>query len=78
MTSDLLERNNMSGCRCSPTSLVTREKIMSLSEDPTQEKASVSDHKRFMKAVGSIKYIAAATRPDIAYAAHFLNQAHGR
>ena len=44
---------------------------MSLSEDPTLEKVSVSDHKRFMKAVGSIQYIA-ATRPDIAYAAHTL------
>ena len=43
---------------------------MSLSEDPTQEKASVSDYKRFMKAVGSILYIAAVARPDIAYAAH--------
>ena len=51
----------MSGCRCSPTPLVPREKIMSLSEDPTQEKASVSDHKRFMKAVGSIQYIAAVS-----------------
>ena len=49
-----LERNNMSGCRCSPTPLVPREMIMSLSEEPNQEKASVSDHKRFMKAVGSI------------------------
>ena len=45
---------------------------MSLSEDPNQEKASVSDHKRFMKAVVSIQYIAAVTRPDIAYAAHAL------
>lgn len=47
-------------------------KIVSLSEDPTQEKASVSHHKRFMKAVESIQYIAAATRPDIAFAAHTL------
>ena len=39
--SDLLERNNMSSCRCSPTPLVPREKIMSLSEDATPEKASV-------------------------------------
>ena len=58
---DLLKENNMSGCRCSPTPLVPREKIMSLSEDPTQEKASVSDQKRFMKAVGSLQYIAAVT-----------------
>ena len=72
MIFDLLERNKMSGCRCSPAPLVPREKIMSLSEDPSQEKASVSDHKRFMKAVGSIQYIAAVTRPDIAYAAHIL------
>ena len=72
MVSDLLERNNMSGCRCSPTPLVPKEQIMSLSEDPTQEKASVADHKRFMKVVGSIQYIAAVTRPDIAYAAHTL------
>ena len=35
MISDLLERNNMSGCRCSPTPLVPKAKIMSLSEDPT-------------------------------------------
>ena len=63
--SDLLERNNMSGCWCSPTPLELREKIMSLSEDPPEEKALVSDHKRFMKAVGSIQDIAAVTRPDI-------------
>ena len=61
MIFDLLERNKMGGCRCSPTPLVPGEKIMSLSEDPTQEKASVLDHKRFMKAVGSIQYIAAVT-----------------
>ena len=72
MISDLLERNKMSGCRCSPSPLVPRDQIMSLSEDPTREKASVSDHKRFMKAVGSIHYIAAVTRPVIAYAAHTL------
>ena len=41
---------------------------MSPFEDPNQEKASVSDHKRFMKAVGSIQYIVAVTRRDIAYA----------
>ena len=57
MIFDLLERNKMSGCRCSPTPLVPREKIMSLSEDPTQEQASVSDHKRFIKAIGSIQYM---------------------
>ena len=70
MISSLLERNNMSGCRCSPTLLVPREKIMSLSEDPSHEKASVSDHNRFMKAVRSIQYIAAVPRPDIAYVGH--------
>ena len=68
----MLDRNNMSGCRCSSTPLVPREKIKSHSEDPNQEKASVSDHKRFMKAVGSIQYIFAVTWPDIAYAAHTL------
>ena len=72
MISELLDRNNTCGCRCSPTPLVLREKIMSVPEDPTQEKASVSDHTRFMKAVGSIQHIAAVTRPDIAYAAHNL------
>ena len=72
MISDLLERNNIGGRRCSPTPLVPRERIMSLFEVLTQEKASVSDHKRFMKAIGSIQYITAVTRPDIAYAAHAL------
>ena len=56
MISELLERNNMKGCRCSPTPLVPREKITSLSEDPTQEKASVSDHKRFMNNVLDASY----------------------
>ena len=72
MISEVLDRNKMSGCRCSPTPLVPMETIISLPEDPNQEKASVSDHKHFMKAVESIQYIAAATRPDIAYAAHTL------
>ena len=72
MITELLDRNKTLGCRCSPTPPVPREEIMSLSEDPNQEKASVSDHKHFMKAVGSIQYIAAVTRPDIAYAAHAL------
>ena len=70
--SDLLERNNMKSCRCSPTPLVPRVKIISLSEDPTQEKAAVSEHKRFIKAVGSIQYIAAVTQPDFTYVAHTL------
>ena len=45
-------------------------RALALSYD--KEKASLSDHKRFMKAVGSIQYIAVGTRPDIAYAAHTL------
>ena len=35
MITDLLDRNKMLGCRGLPTPLVPREKIMSLSEDPT-------------------------------------------
>ena len=38
----------MVGCRCSLTPLVPRQRIMSLSEDPTQEMALVSLDKRFM------------------------------
>ena len=45
---------------------------MSLSEDPTLERATVSKHKRFMQAVGSIQYIAVVTRRDLAFAAHAL------
>ena len=72
MITELLDRIKMLGCRFSTTPLVPREKIIRLSEDPTQEKASVSDHQRFMNAVGSIQYIAAMTQPGIAYAAHTL------
>ena len=72
MISDMIDRNKMSGCLSSHTPLVPKKKILSLSEDPNQERGSVSDHKRSMKAVGSIQYIAAVTRPDIAYAAHTL------
>ena len=72
MMTDLLWRNNILGCRCSSTPMAPRKIIMSHSEDPTQDQASVSDHKRFMKAVGSIQYIAGVTRPDIAYTPHTL------
>ena len=39
MIPDLLGRNNMLGCRCSPTPLVPREKIASTSKDPIRERA---------------------------------------
>ena len=45
---------------------------MCLSEDPSLERATVSEHKRFMQAVGSIQYIAVVTGPDLAFAAHVL------
>ena len=72
MITELLSRFNMSDCKRSPTPLVPKEKIMSLSEDPSLERATVSEHKRFMQAVGSIQYIAVVTRPDLAFAAHVL------
>ena len=72
MITELLSRFKMSDCKRSPTPLVSKEKIMSVSEGPSLERATVSEHKRFMKAVGSIQYIATVTRPDIAYAAHTL------
>ena len=62
----------MTDCRGSPTPLVPNEKILSLKEDPEQEKASVAEHQRFMQAVGGIQYIAVVTRPDLAFAAHAL------
>ena len=37
MITELLDKNKMLYCCCSPTPLVTTEYIMSLSEDPTQE-----------------------------------------
>jgi hypothetical protein len=72
MITELLSRFNMSDCKRSPTPLVPKEKIMSLSEDPSLERATVSEHKRFMQAVGSIQYITVVTRPDLAFAAHVL------
>ena len=55
MITELLSRFNMSDCKRSPTPLVPKEKIMSLSRDPSLERATVSEHKRFMQAVGSIQ-----------------------
>ena len=72
MITELLGRFNMSDCKHSTTPLVPKEKIMILSEDPSVERASLSEHKRFMQAVGSIQYIAVVTRPDLAFAAHVL------
>ena len=72
MITELLSRFNMSGCKRSPTPLVPKEKIMSLSEDPSMERATVSEQKRFIQAVGSIIHIPVVTRPDLAFAAHVL------
>ena len=72
MITELLCRFNMSDCKRSPTLLVPKENIMSLSEDPSLERATESEHKRFMQAVGSIQYIAVVTRPNLAFAAHVL------
>ena len=45
---------------------------MNLSEDPSLKRATVSEHKRFMQAVGSIQCVAVVSRPDLAFAAHVL------
>ena len=70
--SDLLSANSMQGCRTSPTPLVPKEKLKSMKEDPSQERATASKQKRYMKVVGGIQYIAVVTRPDIAFASHSL------
>ena len=69
---DLPESNGMKGCRTSPTPLVPKEKLKSLKEDSSQEPATISDHQKYMKVVGSIQYIACVTLPDLAFAAHSL------
>ena len=69
---DLLDSNGMKGCCTFPTSLVPKEKLKSLKEDPSQEPATASEHQTYMKVVGSIQYIAFVTRPDLAFAAHSL------
>ena len=70
--SDLLTANSMQGCRTFPTLLVPKEKLKSMKEDPSQEPATVSEHKRYMEVVGGIQYIAVVTWPDIAFAAYSL------
>ena len=70
--SNLLAANGMEGCRTSPTPLVPKEKLTSMKEDPSREPATVSEHQSYMKVVGSIKYIACVTWPDLAFAAHSL------
>ena len=69
---DMLERFSMSECRKAPTPLVPKQKVFSLKDDPSQEKATVAEHKRFMQAVGSIQYVAAVSRPDISFPANVL------
>ena len=54
--SDLRSANSMQGCSTSPTPLVPKEKLKSIMEDPSQEPATVSEHKRYMKVVGGIQY----------------------
>ena len=50
---DLLDSNGMNGCRTSPTPLVPKEKLRNLKEDPSQEPATVSEHQKIMKVVGT-------------------------
>ena len=50
--SDILSANSMQGCRTSPTPLVPYEKLECMKEDPSQEPATVSEHKKYMKGVG--------------------------
>ena len=49
-----------------------KENLEITKEDPSQEPATVSEHKRYMKVVRGIQYIAVVTRPDIAFAAQSL------
>ena len=49
-----------------------KEKFKNIKDDRSQEPATVCEHKRYMKVVGGIQYIAVVTRPDIACAAHSL------
>ena len=72
MVTELRSHFNMSDCKRSPTPLVPKEKILSLSEDLTLERATISEHGRFMQAVGRIQYIGVVTRPDLEFAAHFM------
>ena len=60
--SDLLSANSVQGCRTSPTPLVPKEKLKSMKEHPSQGPATVSEHKKYMKVVGGIQYIAVVTR----------------
>ena len=68
---ELLDRNKILGCRCSPTPLVPSEKNHE-SFRGSNPGASGLDHNRLMYAVGSIRYNAAVTRPDIPCADHTL------
>ena len=70
--SDLLSTNRMQGCRTFPTPLVPKVKLKSMKEDPSQEPATVAEHKRYVKVVGGIQYIAVVARSDIAFGAHSL------
>ena len=45
-----------------------------MKEDPSQEPSTVLEHKKYMKVVGGLQYIAVVTRLDIAFAAHSLSR----
>jgi hypothetical protein len=72
MVRNILERFGMQDSKRSPTPLQPNQKVFSLKEDPSQEVASVKEHKRFMQAVGCIQYVAAVSRPDLSFAANVL------
>ena len=48
MITELRSRFNTSDCKRSPTPLVPKEKLMIVSKDPSLERATVSEHMRFM------------------------------
>ena len=74
---NILQRFNMKDCKPQNTPMVTRQvsnrnKRSKLEEKESNNQKSIKNGVPFREAIGSLMYLANATRPDIAFAVNYL------
>lgn len=75
-TEKMLEKFNMKDCKPQDTPMVTRQvrrrNLKGKENTAELEKLNALTKAPYREAIGSLMYLASSTRPDIAYAVHFL------
>ena len=70
----ILERVGLAKCNSVTTPLIPKEKLTPRGKDSGPNAEPMADEQRYMQAVGSLGWLAGATRPDISYAVSLLGR----